>query len=339
MSTVTSSTIIPATPFVKMTDSRQSPLEPVPANAPLHVGIVGTVALDTIETPTGSRSRILGGSATYAGTAASIFAPTSIVSIVGRDFPREHLRFFQDKAINLDGLIVSEGDTFHWKGYYRADMNQAYTVATDLNVLLEFDPVIPASVSGHDIVFLANIDPELQKKALRQFKHPRLVILDTMNYWIDTKLTALKELLPLIDVLIINDQEVKQLTGIEDNSVKAMMKAATYGVKRIIVKKGEHGSLMYNGKTFYLCPAFPLETVVDPTGAGDSFAGGIAGYLALKGRFDETAFRQAVIVGTLVSSFTVQGFSLETLSTLNWEMLERKYEEMLSYIHVPAELV
>jgi sugar/nucleoside kinase (ribokinase family) len=303
----------------------------------MSVTIVGTVALDTIETPVGKHERILGGSATFAGTAASIFSNTSLVSIVGKDFPQSHIDYFKNRNINIDGIEMAEGNTFHWSGYYKDDMNQAYTVATELNVLLDFDPVVPESAKNTKIAFLANVDPVLQKKAIEQFNSPDLVILDSMNFWIENNVEQLKDTLKLVDVLIINDQEIRLLTGIK-NIIEAMPKILEMGPKRIIVKKGEHGSIMFNGKDYFICPAFPLEKLVDPTGAGDSFAGGFSGYLAQADNLDEETFKKAVIVGALVSSFTVQGFSLETLKNLTKDQLNEKYEKLKNFTTFPNKI-
>ncbi|NDC82919.1 sugar kinase [bacterium] len=282
----------------------------------MSVTIIGTVAFDSIHTPFGTHDRILGGSATYAGTAASIFSPVHLVSIVGADFHQEHLDYFSARGISTEGIFCSPGQTFHWKGAYSGDMNQATTLQTDLNVLLEFDPQVPASAASSRIVILGNIDPSLQRRAVAQFKHPELVILDSMNFWIQSQKDSLLETLQLIDVLILNDQEIKLLTG-EDNLIRAIPRVMTMGPKRVIVKKGEHGAIMYNGSEFFAVPAMPLDQVVDPTGAGDSFAGGIAGYLAGQPVLDESAFRSAVLIGTLVASFTVQDFSLNRLKLID----------------------
>lgn len=303
----------------------------------MTVSIIGSIAFDTIKSPVGSGERLLGGAATYAGVAASIFTPVSIIGVVGQDFPEEHFDFFKSRNIDASSVERSSGKTFHWEGFYEGDMNQAHTVKTELNVLMEFEPKIQDHQKDHNIVYLANIDPVIQRKALQQFRNPELVLMDTMNFWIDSKLDDLKETIKQVDVLIINDQEARLLTGI-DNLIKALPEIIKLGPKRVIIKKGEHGAIMYNGKTYFMCPAYPLENLADPTGAGDSFAGAIAGYLAHSETIDDEAFKRAVIIGTLVSSFTVQGFSLDRLKTLNWDMLEAKYEEMKGFIGLPESL-
>jgi len=302
------------------------------------VAIIGTVAFDSIETPFGKKERILGGSATFSGIAASLFSPVSLISIVGRDFPQEHFDFFKSKQINVDGISVTPGKTFHWKGYYKGDMNQAFTVSTELNVLEKFDPLVPKTAQSSAIVFLANIDPALQKKALTQFKSANLVILDTMNFWIEHRLAELKETLRLADILIVNDQEIRQLTG-KTNVIQAMAEILNLGPKRVILKKGEHGSMMHNGKQIFICPAVPLTHVTDPTGAGDSFAGGFAGYLAQYSSLeDEEIFKKAMLAGTLISSVTVQNFSIDALKTLTPFEFKQKFLEFRKFFTPPETL-
>lgn len=297
--------------------------------------ILGTVALDSIETPKGSHTRILGGSATYASTAASLFSKVNIVSIIGEDFPETHLEFFEKRGISTNGIEKASGKTFHWEGYYTDDMNEAHTVTTDLNVLLKFSPKIPDKYKSSTIVLVGNFDPNIQKQAIEQFKNPKLVVLDTMNFWIENQLDTLKETLQLIDTLVINDQEIRLLTNI-DNIIEAMPEVLKLGPKRVIVKKGEHGAIMYNGDDYFICPAFPLKELVDPTGAGDSFAGGFVGYLAQHTEMTEEDFKNAVIIGTLISSFTVQGFSLDRLKTVDFRMLRAQYNLLKSYMTIPS---
>lgn len=290
----------------------------------MTVTIIGTVALDSIQTPQGAFNRILGGSATYASTAASLFGPVHIVSVIGQDFPDEHLAFLQSRGINTEGVEKKDGNTFHWEGFYTDDMSQAHTLTTELNVLLEFDPIVPESAKNSRIVFLANIDPVLQRKAIRQFTNPELIIMDSMNFWIENHLHNLKDTLKEVDVLILNDQELRLLTKV-DNLIAGMHEAMTFGPKRIIVKKGEHGAMMLSENGFFVCPAFPLQQLTDPTGAGDSFAGGIAGYLAKATEISEETFRQALIVGTLIASHTVQDFSLNKLKALTTAEIQAQF--------------
>jgi sugar/nucleoside kinase (ribokinase family) len=300
----------------------------------MSVTIVGTLAIDSVKTPHGEHDSILGGSAAYAGTAASIFSDVNIVSIVGNDYPSEFVSYLKGKNINLEGVEFAQGKTFCWKGSYEGDMGHANTIYTGLNVLEDFNPIIPEKIKNTEIAFLANVDPILQKKAIQQFTNPKLVILDSMNFWIEHKLDDLKETIKIVDILIINDQEIRQLTGIS-NIVAAMQAVLKMGPKRIVVKKGENGSVMYNGKDYFFCPAVPLEKVIDTTGAGDSFAGAFSGYLSGVDELSEEAFKKAVIVGTLVSSFTVQDFSVDSLKTVNKQMLEEKYDIWKKYVSMP----
>ncbi|MFC1616871.1 PfkB family carbohydrate kinase [Candidatus Margulisiibacteriota bacterium] len=282
----------------------------------MTITIIGTVAFDTIETPIGKHEKLLGGSASYAALAASVFSDVAIISIVGKDFPNNYLSLLKSKNINVDGIKVSQNDTFAWEGYYEKDMNQAFTKETQLNCLTELDPEVPDDFKNSKIVFLANVDPVLQQKAIKEFTSPQLIVLDTMNYWIEHKSYDLGQALKQVDVLIINDQEARQISG-NNNVILAVKEIAKMGPKRIIVKKGEHGSIMFNGNDYFCVPALPVKKVVDPTGAGDSFAGGFVGYLASKKIFTEQTFRNAVVVGTLASSTTVQGFGVSTISKLN----------------------
>jgi sugar/nucleoside kinase (ribokinase family) len=303
----------------------------------MSVAIIGTVALDSIDTPRGSYSRILGGSASYAGMASRLFSSTALVSVIGADFPSEHMSYFHEKGLDTKSITQLSGDTFHWKGYYKEDMAQAFTVQTDLNVLMEFNPVVASSAKDARIVFLANIDPVLQRRAITQFSKPDLIVMDSMNYWIESHLDNLKETLKLVDVLILNDQEIRLLTG-EGNLVNAMRLALALGPKRIIVKKGEHGAIMFNGEETFSCPAMPLSNLVDPTGAGDSFAGALCGYLAKEPHLNEDAFRRAVLTGVLVSSFTVRDFSIGALRSLDLDMLKAAYAEYYAISGIPTRL-
>jgi len=302
----------------------------------MSLTIVGTIAFDSIRTPNGYHDRLLGGSATYAGIAASLFSKVHLVSIVGQDFPESQLDFLNQRGISTEGVQRHSGNTFFWKGYYEGDMNQAFTETTELNVLLDFDPVIPETAKSDDIVFLANFDPVLQLKAIRQFKAPKLIILDSMNFWIEHHTSALKETLKKVDVLILNDLESRQLAQ-TSTTLQAMKKLIQWGPKRIIVKKGEHGAVMYNGQEFFVCPAYPLvDNIVDPTGAGDSFAGSFAGYLSQKNRLCEADFRQAVVVGTLVSSHTLRNFSVDALKNITPEQLNQQYTLYKETLSVPS---
>ncbi len=301
----------------------------------MSVAIIGTVALDSIETPKGAQFRTLGGSAAYAGMASRVFSPTALVSVVGADFPDEHMTYFQEKQLDTSSITVLPGETFHWKGYYKQDMAQAFTVQTDLNVLMAFDPVVSEQARDSRVVFLANIDPVLQQKAIAQFSRPELIVMDSMNYWIESHLGNLKDTLKLVDVLILNDQEIRLLTGVS-NLIQAMNTVVEMGPKRVIVKKGEHGAIMFDGKTHFACPAVPLSDLVDPTGAGDSFAGAFCGYLARETVWDESVFRRAVLMGVLVSSFTVRDFSIGALKPLSESVLRQAYADYYAVSGLPA---
>lgn len=303
----------------------------------MSVAIIGTVALDSIETPKGAHTRILGGSASYAGLASSLFAKTALVSVIGKDFPVEHMQYFHQRGLDTSSIAVLPGETFHWKGYYKHDMAQAFTVQTDLNVLTEFNPELSPVARAARVVFLGNMDPVLQQRTIAQCVSPKLIVMDSMNYWIENHPFQLKETLKQVDVLILNDQEIRLLTGV-DNVVQAMRVVLGLGPKRIVVKKGEHGALMFNGSDYFACPAFPLADLVDPTGAGDSFAGAFCGYMAQQSVWDEEVFRKAVLMGVLVSSFTVQDFSVGALKTLTTSHLEAAYSNYYAVAGLPVRL-
>ncbi len=294
--------------------------------------VVGSVALDSVATPFGTAKEVLGGSATYFSTAASFFASVSLVAVVGEDFPAEHLAFLKDRSIDLRGLQRARGKTFRWRGEYGFDLNQARTVETQLNVFADFLPQIPEEYQEEKIVFLANIDPDLQREVLRQVKDPQFVAADTMNYWIGRKIDSLKETLRGVDVLMINDAEVRELAK-EPNLVKAAREILAWGPSSLIVKRGEYGALMFCNESCFSAPAFPLEAVCDPTGAGDSFAGGFVGYLANTMNFSEANIRKAVIMGSVMASFIVEYFSLNRLKSLTYSEIEARFREFKHLSH------
>lgn len=286
--------------------------------------IVGSLAFDTIETPTARRERIVGGSGTYCALAASFFTRPKIVGVVGTDFPKETLDFFRRKKIDLRGLEVRPGRTFFWAGRYEADPNCRTTVCTELNVFQDFRPKLPASYRRADIIFLANIDPDIQDDILNQAARPRLVAMDTIQLWIETKREALLRVLDRVDVFFCNDQEAKMLTG-EVNLVRAGRKILDRGPKWAVVKKGEHGVLVLGrGRAFGL-PGNPTEEVVDPTGAGDCFAGGFLGSLDRAGRFTDGAIRRAAVHGSVMASFAIEDFGIERFKTLTSAQVEERY--------------
>ncbi len=284
----------------------------------MSVLVVGSIALDDIETPLEKHPNLLGGSASYAATAASYFAPVQMVGIVGEDFPPEHLEFFRNRRIDLDGLQQVPGKTFRWSGKYHWDMNSRETLSVALNVFETFSPELPENYRQPSIALLANIAPSLQNHVLDQAENPKFIIADTMDLWIDTAREELLRLLPRVDLLILNDGEARQLTG-ESSLVKAGRELQQLGPETVAIKKGEHGCLLFGPGEFFICPAYPLEDIHDPTGAGDTFAGGVAGYLASL-RSEEIQFadlKQAIVYGSVLASFNVEAFSLERLRHLD----------------------
>lgn len=295
----------------------------------MSILVVGSAALDSVETPTGRVEDALGGSAIYFSTAASFFTESiRMVAVVGDDFPQEHVAFLESRRINIEGLErVEGGQTFRWGGRYTDDLNSASTLFTDLNVYGDFQPKLPEPYRDTPYVFLANINPELQLNVLEQVNQPKLVVCDTMNLWINNSRAALMQTLEKVDILILNDSEARLLTE-EDNLISAAKKILTYGPSRVIVKKGEHGAMSLTETTFFSAPAHPLESVCDPTGAGDSFAGGFLGHVASVGNTAEETIRQAIIYGTIVASFNVEDFSLERQRVLKRAEIDRRYEEL-----------
>ena len=297
----------------------------------MSILVVGSVALDSIQTPFGRVREALGGAATYFSTVASLYDQVHLVGVVGSDFPQEHIDFLVQRGVDIRGLQVAQGKTFRWSGRYDYDLNRCETLATELNVFANFRPVLPEDYRDSEYVFLANIDPELQMSVLDQVRSPRLIALDTMNYWIDYKREALTEALKRVDIVLMNEAEARQY-GQTFSLIRAAHKILDLGPKALVVKKGEYGAvLMANGgdltRSFFFAPAFPLEKIADPTGAGDTFAGGFIGYLArTKQGAENMAIRQAIVHGTIVASFTVEGFSLERLRTLSLDDIRGRYE-------------
>jgi len=294
--------------------------------------VVGSVAFDSVETPFGKAEEVLGGSATYFSTAASFFTDVKLVAVVGEDFPVEHVDFLKSREIDVNGLQKASGKTFRWKGRYDFDLNQAHTLDTQLNVFASFKPQIPEGYKDAEYVFLANIDPVLQLEVLKQVKKPKLVACDTMNFWIEGKLNELKETLRHVDILTINEGEARELSK-EANLVKAAKTILSFGPKTLIVKRGEYGSLMFSDKGIFAAPAYPLESVFDPTGAGDSFAGGFMGYLSNTGDLGDGNIRQAIIFGSVMASFNVEEFSLNRMKTLTYGEIEQRYRSFKNLTH------
>ena len=291
----------------------------------MSVLAVGTVAFDTIETPFGKADRILGGSGTYIALAARyLTSPVRVVGVVGRDFPEEHMDLFRTRGIDTEGVVRDEeGETFFWAGRYHYDLNRRDTLATHLNVLAGFDPTLPPSYRDSRIVCLGNLDPTVQQKVLDQVEAPDLVILDTMNYWIEHTPKELRKTLERVDVLVINDSEARELSG-EPNLVRAARIIRGMGPKTLVIKKGEHGALLFRDGTVFSAPAYPLEDIYDPTGAGDAFMGGFAGHLARTDPHDPEEMRRAIVLGSALASFVVEAFGTERLLGLDSADLEAR---------------
>jgi len=298
----------------------------------MSIVVVGTVAFDTVETPFGRGENILGGSATYFSTSASFFSDVSLVAVVGEDFPEEHVEFLKSRDIDTTGLARIPGKTFQWSGRYGFDLNEAQTLDTQLNVLMEFRPDLPESYRDAEYLFLANIDPDLQLEVLGQVRKPRLVACDTMNFWISSKPEALKQVLRKVDIVVINEGEARQFTG-EANLVKAARQIVALGCKRLVIKRGEYGVLMFTADSLFAAPAYPLEEVYDPTGAGDTFAGGFMGYLANTGNLSDEGVRQAIVFGSVMASFNVEDFSLNRMKRLTYPEIEARYRDFKALTH------
>lgn len=303
--------------------------------------VVGSVAFDAIETPFGKTDKILGGAATYISLAASYFTKNiNLVSVVGGDFPAEHIKLLQKHAINTDGLqVLKDQKTFFWAGKYHNDMNTRDTLVTELNVLEKFNPVVPDAYQNCEFLMLGNLVPAVQQSVLAQLKkRPKLIVLDTMNFWMDIALDDLKKTLTMIDVLTINDAEARQLSG-EYSLVKAAQKIFKMGPKYLIIKKGEHGALLFNKEQVFFAPALPLEDVFDPTGAGDSFAGGFIGYLAQTKDISFDNMKRAIIFGSATASFCVEKFGTENLVNLTNDQVEARVQEFVDLVQFDISLV
>lgn len=294
--------------------------------------IVGSVALDNVKTPFGEVKNALGGAAVYSSVAASYFSPVRLVGVVGKDFPKEHVGFLSNRGIDLAGLQHVPGKTFRWAGYYEFDLNQAHTLDTQLNVFQNFTPQIPEEYRESEYVFLANIDPELQLQVLDQVKSPKLIVCDTMNFWIQSKKDHLLEVLKRVDIAFMNDAEARQICD-TFSLVKAARQILDMGPSAVIIKKGEHGALMVSDSTYFSAPSYPLEEVKDPTGAGDSFAGGFIGYVAYTDDISEANLRKATVFGSTLASFNVEDFSLRRLSCLTADEVSARYSEFRQIAH------
>lgn len=296
---------------------------------------VGSVAFDSIRTPFGEVSRVVGGAATFFSVAASFFSDVRLVAVIGEDFGERHMQVFGGRRIDLEGLQRVPGDTFRWKGEYKLDLNTRETIYTHLNVFRDFSPCVPERFRSTPIVFLANIHPALQMEVLDQIEAPRFVALDTMNYWIDGTPADLGRVLRRVDAVVINDEEARQLSG-RANLVKAAREIRAMGPDRVIIKRGEHGVLMTRGDDFFAAPGLPLEEVCDPTGAGDTFAGGFIGYLAAAGELSDEAVTRAAICGSAMASLAVEDFGLGRLLSLTDEDIRRRFDAFRRLTHFDA---
>jgi sugar/nucleoside kinase (ribokinase family) len=293
----------------------------------MSVLIVGSTALDSIKTPKAENPRLLGGSASHAAVAASFFSPVKLVGVVGKDFPKKYIELYRRHKIDLEGLQILPGKTFHWSGEYEVNMNNRRTLLTELGVFETFNPTLPKAYQASEFVLLANIAPALQHHVLDQMKRPKFVVADTMDLWLNIALPDLLKLIPRLDGFVLNDSEAHQLTK-EDNVFSALQKIHKMGPKYVIIKKGSHGSILSGPRGFFICPAYPLHQVVDPTGAGDSFVGGMMGYLAAaKGSIDDN-IRRAMVYGSVTASFCCEGFGLNSTTKTKRAQIERRVQEL-----------
>jgi len=303
--------------------------------------VVGSVAFDAIETPFGKTDKIVGGAASYIGLAASYFAKsTKLIAVVGDDFPKEDIENFESHGIDTEGLQIKEGEkSFFWSGKYHMNMNTRDTVTTELNVLENFDPIIPESYQDCQFLMLGNLSPQVQKQAIeRLVNRPKLIVMDTMNFWMDIALDELKEAMSMVDILTINDEEARQLSG-EYSLVKAAKKIQAMGPTYLAIKKGEHGALLFNHNSVFFAPALPLEDVFDPTGAGDAFAGGFIGYLAKTRDISFDNMKRAVIFGSAMASFTVEKFGTERLVNLTQKEIDDRVQEFIDLVQFDIALI
>lgn len=303
----------------------------------MTVLVVGSVALDSVETPFGKADDVLGGSGTFFSAAASLLTPVQLVGVVGDDYPIDKLAPLAGRGVDLSGLERAEGTSFRWRGRYRHDLNSAETLETHLGVFSRFSPKIPDAFKSAPFVFLANIDPRLQLEVLKQVNRPKLVACDTMNFWIESRRPELMELLRHVDLITVNDGEARQLSE-KANLVQAARWIMAHGPKHVIIKKGEHGAFMFTEDTIFFAPAYPLESVFDPTGAGDSFAGGFIGYLAKTGDLSEGNMRRAVIYGSAMGSFAVEKFSIERLLEITRDDLACRIRDFRKLVAFEEEL-
>lgn len=306
----------------------------------MSIVTVGTVAFDAIETPFGKTDKIVGGAATYIAWAASYFtSDINMVSVIGDDFDMDELRKLEARGVDTKGIDIKDGQkSFFWSGKYHMDMNSRDTLATELNVLLEFNPILPKDYQNHDILMLGNIDPTLQLSVIRQMERPKLVVMDTMNFWMDTTPEQLNEVIKEVDVLTINDAEARQLSG-EYSLVRAAKKILSMGPKFLVIKKGEHGALLFHENHVFFAPALPLEEVFDPTGAGDTFAGGFVGWIARTKDISFDNMKRAIIYGSAMASFCVEKFGTERLQNLTQEQINERVQDFVDLVQFDIDLI
>lgn len=297
----------------------------------MSIVVVGSIAFDSIKTPFGSRERALGGAANYFAMAASFFAKVKMVGVVGEDYPKAHLDFLKSRNVDTAGVLVKDGCSFHWQGEYDRDFANAKTISTELNVFEYFCPTLPNDYRQSPFIFLANIDPELQVHVLNQMQSPKLKALDSMNFWIERKNAELKKAISMVDILFINDTEIKELSG-ETNILKATKAVFKLGAKIVVVKRGEYGALLAMDNYFAFVPAFPVEHVVDPTGAGDSFAGGFLGFLSSVEEFSLPNLKHALLAGTAMSSFAIESFSFDRLGSATPKDIEQRIQILKGFL-------
>lgn len=307
----------------------------------MNLVIVGTVAFDAIETPFGKTDKIVGGAATFISIAASYFNKSNkLISVVGDDYDMEMLERLKKKGIDLEGLQIKKGEkSFFWSGKYHYDLNTRDTLDTQLNVLANFDPIVPASYQDCEYLMLGNLDPNVQLKVIKQLRNrPKLVVLDTMNFWMDIALEPLKEVIKLVDVITINDEEARQLSG-EYSLVKAARKILTMGPKYVVIKKGEHGALLFDKENMFFAPALPLEEVLDPTGAGDTFAGGFIGFIAHTNDISFENMKRAIIIGSSLASFTVEKFGTERIINITESEIDKRIQSFVNLVDFNIEFI
>jgi sugar/nucleoside kinase (ribokinase family) len=302
----------------------------------VSVLVVGSIALDSVETPFGKADDVIGGSAVFFSASASHLTDVQVVGVVGNDFPMDQLLPLEKRHVDLSGIERADGPSFRWRGRYRHDLNSAETLETHLGVFSRFEPKVPEAFAKPDFLFLANIDPRLQLNVLRQVQRPKLVACDTMNFWIESRRPDLLELLGHVDLVTLNDGEARQLTE-QTNLIRAARWIMDRGPKYVVIKKGEHGAFLFHGTNIFFAPAFPLESVFDPTGAGDSFAGGFIGYLSRTGDLSDASMRRAVIHGSAMGSFAVEKFSVERLMTVTPEEISQRVREFRQLVAFEEE--